>query len=271
VESTAKTRKPQPKSNTKNDRVSSASKSSRINNKEVENDKSIVFCAICKQCLITANHDVYVLNYVNDMNSHANNQNVNVSNIENQKKHKAKVKKLKKLGSKERHTSPRPRKPRTCLRWPPTRRTFDLSGKLIQSSDFECQSDIFEGENACASNHQEPTSKQFPNSTSFLARLSKFVYGTIRFGNDHVAVVLGYRVLQWRNILIARVYFIEGLGHNLSLVGQFYDSDLEGKSKKANPNPFQLKAEATPASYGFVWANESRKCKWEAICSDDSG
>nr|GEV49026.1 retrotransposon protein, putative, Ty1-copia subclass [Tanacetum cinerariifolium] len=29
------------------------------------------------------------------------------------------------------------------------------------------------------------------------------------------------------NILITRVYFIEGLGHNLFSVGQFYDSDLE--------------------------------------------
>ncbi|GJT93717.1 hypothetical protein Tco_1082562 [Tanacetum coccineum] len=36
VESTAKTRRPQPRSNTKNDRVPSASKSSCIKNKEVE-------------------------------------------------------------------------------------------------------------------------------------------------------------------------------------------------------------------------------------------
>nr|GEU68844.1 hypothetical protein [Tanacetum cinerariifolium] len=33
--------------------------------------------------------------------------------------------------------------------------------------------------------------------------------------------------LQWGNILITRVYFVEGLGHNLFLVGQFCDSDLE--------------------------------------------
>ncbi|GKF61220.1 hypothetical protein Tco_0181274, partial [Tanacetum coccineum] len=96
-DNTAKTRRPQPKSNTKNDRVTSMSKSSCIKNKEVEvekhhrnlllsknqkhmssecnniklaiqNDKSKVVCAMCKQCLITANHDVRVLNYVNDMN-----------------------------------------------------------------------------------------------------------------------------------------------------------------------------------------------------------
>ncbi|GJR77874.1 hypothetical protein Tco_0090239 [Tanacetum coccineum] len=51
--------------------------------------------------------------------------------------------------------------------------------------------------------------------------------GTVRFGNDHVAAILGYGDLQWGNIFITRVYFIEGLGHNLFMVGQFGDSDLE--------------------------------------------
>nr|GEV83424.1 integrase, catalytic region, zinc finger, CCHC-type, peptidase aspartic, catalytic [Tanacetum cinerariifolium] len=51
--------------------------------------------------------------------------------------------------------------------------------------------------------------------------------GTVRFGNDHVAAILGFGDLQWRNILITRVYFAEGLGHNLFSVGQFCDSDLE--------------------------------------------
>ncbi|GKA68039.1 hypothetical protein Tco_0767956 [Tanacetum coccineum] len=51
--------------------------------------------------------------------------------------------------------------------------------------------------------------------------------GTVRFGNDHVAAILGFGDLQWGNILISRVYFVEGLGHNLFSVGQFCDSDLE--------------------------------------------
>ncbi|GJZ02586.1 hypothetical protein Tco_0520547 [Tanacetum coccineum] len=82
-----------------------------------------------------------------------------------------KVKKPKKSGSKERLASPRPSKPRTSLRWSPTGRIFDLKLKLIESSDFECQSDCSKGDNACTSNPQEPTSKQFPNSTSFLGSL----------------------------------------------------------------------------------------------------
>nr|GEU66961.1 hypothetical protein [Tanacetum cinerariifolium] len=56
--------------------------------------------------------------------------------------------------------------------------------------------------------------------------LKKFL-GTIRFGNDHIAAILGYGDLKWGNITITRVYFVEGLGHNLFLVGQFCDADLE--------------------------------------------
>nr|GFA76180.1 hypothetical protein [Tanacetum cinerariifolium] len=51
--------------------------------------------------------------------------------------------------------------------------------------------------------------------------------GTVRYGNDHVAAILGFGDLQWGNILITRVYFVEGLGHNLFSVGQFCDFDLE--------------------------------------------
>nr|GEW67102.1 retrovirus-related Pol polyprotein from transposon TNT 1-94 [Tanacetum cinerariifolium] len=51
--------------------------------------------------------------------------------------------------------------------------------------------------------------------------------GTVRFGNDHIAAILGFGDLQWGNILITRVYFVEGLGHNLFSVGQFCDSDIE--------------------------------------------
>nr|GEW16980.1 retrovirus-related Pol polyprotein from transposon TNT 1-94 [Tanacetum cinerariifolium] len=51
--------------------------------------------------------------------------------------------------------------------------------------------------------------------------------GTVRFGNDHVTAIMGFGDLQWGNIMITRVYFVEGLSHNLFSVGQFCDSDLE--------------------------------------------
>nr|GEV92354.1 hypothetical protein [Tanacetum cinerariifolium] len=66
--------------------------------------------------------------------------------------------------------------------------------------------------------------------TGNLKLLINFIWkfmGTVRFGNDHVAAILGFGDLQWGNILITRVYFVEGLGHNLFSVGQFCDFDLE--------------------------------------------
>nr|GEX86662.1 hypothetical protein [Tanacetum cinerariifolium] len=154
VESTAKTRRPQPRSNTKKDK----------------NDKSKVVCATCKQCWINVNHDVCVLNYVNGMNSTDNNQGVNVS-IANQKKHMTHAKKPMKSGSKERLAFLKPSKLRTCLRWSPTGKKFDLSRKLIIFSNSECKSDTSVCDDASPSNPHEPTSKWFPNSNYFLGRV----------------------------------------------------------------------------------------------------
>ncbi|GJV12969.1 hypothetical protein Tco_1354510 [Tanacetum coccineum] len=150
VDNTAKTRRPQPRSNTKNDRVPSASKSSCIKNKEVEVEEHH------RNLLLSKNKK--------HMSSECNN------------KHKPKVTKTKKVGSKERLASPKPRKPRTYLRWSPTRRMFDLKGKLIESNESESQSDYSKGDNACMSNPQEPTRKRFPNFTySLVGRPNLFM------------------------------------------------------------------------------------------------
>ncbi|GKC95845.1 hypothetical protein Tco_1161287, partial [Tanacetum coccineum] len=50
---------------------------------------------------------------------------------------------------------------------------------------------------------------------------------TVRFRNDHVAKILGYGDYQIGNVMILRVYYMEGLGHNLFSVGKFCDSNLE--------------------------------------------
>nr|GFA60260.1 integrase, catalytic region, zinc finger, CCHC-type, peptidase aspartic, catalytic [Tanacetum cinerariifolium] len=49
--------------------------------------------------------------------------------------------------------------------------------------------------------------------TGNIKLLINFVWkflGTIRFGNDHIAAILGYGDLKWGNITITRVYFVEG-------------------------------------------------------------
>nr|GEY14293.1 uncharacterized mitochondrial protein AtMg00810-like [Tanacetum cinerariifolium] len=211
----ARTRRPQPKGNTRNARVPSASKSSEVkknvtveyhrrtlllsknqktmssecNNTKLAiwNDKSEIVCGTCKQCLVTANHDACLRSSVNALNSPTNNLCANVPLVQIKRD---------------------------------IRHNFDLKGKLVASKETNCPND----DKACTSNPQEPIRKWFPNSTVFLGRLSKFVCG---FGNDHIAAILGYGDLKWGNITITRVYFVEGLGHNLFSVGQFCDADLE--------------------------------------------
>ncbi|GJZ46487.1 hypothetical protein Tco_0594083 [Tanacetum coccineum] len=66
-----------------------------------------------------------------------------------------------------------------------------------------------------------------PSSSLAECRLSKLLSGTVKFGNDHVAKILGYGDYQIRNVTISRVCYVEGLRHNLFSVGQFCDSNLE--------------------------------------------
>nr|GEX82660.1 hypothetical protein [Tanacetum cinerariifolium] len=103
---TARTRRPQPKGNTRNARVPSASKSSEVkknitvedhrrtlllsmNQKTMSsecnniklaiwNDKSEIIGGTCKQCLVTSNHDACLLSFVKALNSRANNMCANV-------------------------------------------------------------------------------------------------------------------------------------------------------------------------------------------------
>ncbi|GJZ56251.1 hypothetical protein Tco_0611444 [Tanacetum coccineum] len=194
VKSTTRTRRPQPRNNPKSDKVPFKSKSSCLSNKlerieenhrslqssnypdhtssecnniklAIRNEKSEVICATCKQCLITANHDECVLQYVNGMKSRKKNQSANVSKSANQKKHKPSVWKPKKVGSKERLVSPKPSTPRSCLKWSPTGRMFDLKRKKIETGESVCQSDCPKGDNACTSNPQVPISRRFPSLT----------------------------------------------------------------------------------------------------------
>nr|GFA81690.1 retrovirus-related Pol polyprotein from transposon TNT 1-94 [Tanacetum cinerariifolium] len=177
---------------------------------------SKVVCVVCKKCLNSVNHDVCLNNYVNGKKSRGRKHKSNVLKNETQQKSQPEIKKPKKIGFIKRLAIPKSRKPRFLLRWSPIGKMFDQDGKLVASSKSESQVDCSNG----CSKHM----------TGNLKLLINFVWkfmGTVCFGNDHVAAILGFGDLQWGSILITRVYFIEGLGHNLFSVGQFCDSDLE--------------------------------------------
>nr|GFA09024.1 integrase, catalytic region, zinc finger, CCHC-type, peptidase aspartic, catalytic [Tanacetum cinerariifolium] len=76
---------------------------------------------------------------------------------------------------------------------PRIRLRWSPTGKMFDIKGKLIASGESNSDNACTPNHQEPTIQRFLNS----------------------------------NFSLGRVYFIEGLGHNLFSVGQFCDSDLE--------------------------------------------
>ncbi|GJZ31178.1 retrovirus-related pol polyprotein from transposon TNT 1-94 [Tanacetum coccineum] len=133
----------------------------------VRNAKFESICDICNNCLFDANHDMRVIDYVNDVNVHF--------------KSKSKRKKREKYGNIRARCSMK----------------LDIVGNLQVVQIVLC----------------------------------KFL-GTVRFGNDHISKIMGYGDYQMGNVTISRVYYVEGLGHNLFSVGQFCDFYLEVAFRK---------------------------------------
>nr|GEW68786.1 ribonuclease H-like domain-containing protein [Tanacetum cinerariifolium] len=144
---TARTKRPQPKGNTRNARVLSASKSSEVKkNVTVEDHR--------RTLLLSKNKKT--------MSSECNNIKLAIQND------KSKI--VCDTWSKD-SLACKPRLPRLSLKWSPFGRSFDLKGKLVAFKETNYPND----DNACTSNPQEPMRKWFPNSTVFLGKLSKFV------------------------------------------------------------------------------------------------
>nr|GEU76096.1 integrase, catalytic region, zinc finger, CCHC-type, peptidase aspartic, catalytic [Tanacetum cinerariifolium] len=70
-------------------------------------------------------------------------------------------------------------------------------------------------------------SKPMTGHHSRLRNFMKKFIGTVRFGNGHFGAIMGYEDYVIGDSVISKVYYVEGLGHNLFSVGQFFDSDLE--------------------------------------------
>ncbi|GJU11082.1 retrovirus-related pol polyprotein from transposon TNT 1-94 [Tanacetum coccineum] len=70
-------------------------------------------------------------------------------------------------------------------------------------------------------------SNHMTGDRSLLKNFVEKFMGTVRFGNDNFAAIIGYGDYINGNITIYHVYYVEGLGHNLFSVGQFCDGDLE--------------------------------------------
>nr|GEU97295.1 retrovirus-related Pol polyprotein from transposon TNT 1-94 [Tanacetum cinerariifolium] len=94
--------------------------------------------------------------------------------------------------------------------------------------------------------------------------VEKFL-GTVKIKNDQVAPILGYGYLVQGAVTIKRVYYVEGLNHNLFSVGSrginLYSITLQDTT---SPNPFFLMAKAT-SSQAWLWHSRLSHLNFDTI------
>ncbi|GJX05936.1 retrovirus-related pol polyprotein from transposon TNT 1-94 [Tanacetum coccineum] len=220
------------------------------------NVNSELICVKCKQCMFDANHDVCFLDFVNDVNVRSKSKSAKQSQHHNIWKPTGKV--FTEVGYKWKPTGklftlvgnscpltrftsanlvpPKETTSHSVETQKPKIKVYSRRPKQVKSVGSSKQSKIIESRIA---NNLEPNYSWGSNATdvpssSFLVndRLSRLFSGTVRFGNDQIAKMMGYGDYQLGNVTISRVYYVEGLGHNLFPVRQFCDSDLEVAFRK---------------------------------------
>nr|GFA83344.1 retrovirus-related Pol polyprotein from transposon TNT 1-94 [Tanacetum cinerariifolium] len=76
-------------------------------------------------------------------------------------------------------------------------------------------------------------SKHMTGNRALLTNFVKRFLGTVRFGNSDFAVIAGYGDVVIGSMTIKKVYYVEGLGHNLFSVGQFSNKGLKVAFRKS--------------------------------------
>ncbi|GJX69217.1 integrase, catalytic region, zinc finger, CCHC-type containing protein [Tanacetum coccineum] len=148
-----------------------------------------ILCATCNKSMFDGVYDKCLLDLVQNGNNHA----------KSTKKHK-KQNIWKPIG----HVFTE-----VGFKWKPTGRTFTIVVQIV----------LWYLDSGCSKH-------MIGNRSQLMNFISEFL-GTVRFRNDQIARIMGYGDYQLGNVIILKVYYVEGLGHNLFSVGQFCDADLE--------------------------------------------
>nr|GEW52204.1 hypothetical protein [Tanacetum cinerariifolium] len=137
-------------------------------------------------------------------------------------------------------------------------------------------------------------SKHMMGNIKLLINFMEKFLGTMKFRNDQIAPILGYGDLVQGSVTIKKVYYVEGLNHNLFSVSQFCDADLEVAFRKStcyirdlkgndlltcsrrtdlysitlqdttSPNPICLMAKAT-SSQAWLWHRRLSHLNFDTI------
>ncbi|GJW06017.1 retrovirus-related pol polyprotein from transposon TNT 1-94 [Tanacetum coccineum] len=109
----------------------------------------------------------------------------------------------------------------------PELKVYNRKPKNVKNVGSSKKYKIVESKNAI---HSEPNHTWGSNATDIPSSFSLVMI--VRFGNDNITRIMGYGDYQLGNVTISRVYYVEGLEHNLFSVGQFCDADLEVAFRK---------------------------------------
>ncbi|GJT69390.1 retrovirus-related pol polyprotein from transposon TNT 1-94 [Tanacetum coccineum] len=202
------------------------------------NTNSELMCVKCNSSMFDARHELCFLEFVSDMNASSKSKSVKKAKKKEEWKPTGKV--FTKIG----------------YNWRPTRRTFTLVGNTCPLTRITATNkvplrepiplEVIAQESVVTKVYtRRPKVVQIvlwyldsgcsKHMTGDRSQLTNFVHkflGTVKFGNDEIAKIMGYGDYQIGNIKISKVYYVEGLGHNIFSVGQFCDSDLEVAFRK---------------------------------------
>nr|GFA60874.1 hypothetical protein [Tanacetum cinerariifolium] len=192
-------------------------------------------CATCKKCLIDSNHFVCVTKMLNDVN--ARTKKPNVVPISNRKPKGQANKSIATPHNKKVALKSTKQKPQSYFRMLYERTNKAWKWWIAQQSpsgykwvpktkmQWIAQLILFIVDSVCT--------KYMRGNLKLLCNFVEKFQGTVHFGNDQFAPILGYRDLVQGNVTINKVYYVEGLNHNHFLVGQFCDADLEVAFRKS--------------------------------------
>ncbi|GJU30558.1 retrovirus-related pol polyprotein from transposon TNT 1-94 [Tanacetum coccineum] len=165
-------------------------------------------CVTCEKCVLNDNHDLCVLHYINGVNSRTR-QPMAVPVRTTEPKHDVN-KSVATSSKKTVATDSTVKKSRNI-----TRKLYEQLVEIV----------LFIVDSGC--------SKHMTENLKLLTNFVEKFLGTVKFRNDQIAPILGYGDLVQGTITIKRVYYVEGLNHNLFSVGQFCDADLEVAFRKS--------------------------------------
>ncbi|GJR15403.1 hypothetical protein Tco_0798055 [Tanacetum coccineum] len=182
-----------PSGNTKKDRILQTPSSTQKNKHSKLNVNYEPKCVKCNGCMLFDNHDLCVLEFINDVNAR--------NKSKSGKKH-SKRKVWKPTG-----------KVFTNIRykWRPTGRTFTIVGNVCPLTRITTTTEVpFRKPIALESDTPKPVVTLVYSKKPRISKINILVSKS-KIGN----------------VMISRVYYVEGLGHNLFFVGQFCDSNIK--------------------------------------------